>query len=49
MKSLLGIALGKGRLIDGISMVDETLRTMARATWMRNPVDTWILEGQTYR
>ena len=46
----------KDRLIDGISLEtvtakanSKTLGTMARATWMRNLVDTWTLEGQTYR
>ena len=49
MKSLLGMVIGKGRLIDGISMAGKTLGTMARTTWMRNLVDTWTLVGQTYR
>ena len=46
----------KDRLKDGISLEmvtakanSKTLGTMARATWMRNLVDTWTLEGQTYR
>ena len=40
---------GKGRLIDGISMTGKILGTMTRTTWMKNLVDTWTLEGQTYR
>ena len=46
----------KDRLIEGISLDtvkakanSTTLRTMAKVTWMRNLVDTWTLEGQTYR
>ena len=46
---MLGMAIGKGRLIDGIRMARKQLGTMARTTWMRNIVDTWTLERQTYR
>ena len=49
MQSLFRMVIGKARLIDEISMAGKTLGTMTRATWMRNLVDTWTLEGQNFR